>query len=112
RPREERKQVLVPALDPRHALEERRADGQALDRARDGARHVEERVQRGLREQLAEGLEAPTHRSPPRTPVSQSWTSATLRPRRRARASVTRRYAPEYSAIAPATRSTSPGSRC
>ena len=68
---------------PRQALDERRADPAALDRRRDRARHVDQREEVGARETARRAPRAPSRRRA--CPVSQSWTSATLRPVRPSR---------------------------
>jgi len=50
--------VSIPRGGLWHSLHERRDDAPPLDRRADGARDVQEREERGIREQLAEDLEA------------------------------------------------------
>jgi hypothetical protein len=56
--RKERQVVAVAALGAGQALDERRLDAPVLDGGRHRARHVEEREEIGLGEELAEDFEA------------------------------------------------------
>ena len=77
RHRKERQVVAVDAAATWQALDERGVDPPALDGRRDRAANVHEGKELRVGKALAQDLE---RSSPPRMPVSQSWTSAMFGP--------------------------------